>query len=119
MKQQNLIGNVTLIAGEDLNPYLLVSLEASTAAVVAYDTTGGTGAYGVVQSFAEDGDPVAIKPIGYAGGTYLLQANDAIAKGVEIYADEDGEVTDVDLGTAIGFSLTSCDAAGVVEAVLY
>lgn len=118
-KQQNLIGNITLVAGEDLLPYTLVQFEADTADVLYYDTTGGTGAFGVVQSYAADGDAVAVKPISDGGGTYLLQANDAIAKGVEIYADSDGKVTDVDLGTPIGFSLTSCAAAGLVEAVLY
>lgn len=118
MKQVDLVGYITLTAGEDLDANVCVAI-GSDGEVTAYDTTGGTAIYGVTMAAAEDGDPVAVKPKGEAGGTVLITTAEAIDLGDEVYVTTGGLIIDTDNGDPIGRALTAAASGALCEVVLY
>ena len=98
----------TFIAGEDLEARRLVKIMSGTTQdppeVVYADA--GEDAIGVTQYAAEDDAPVAVKLLTHPGTLEIeCLVDSAISHGTELYAANDGMVSDASSGSVIGVSM--------------
>ncbi len=111
-------GLKTYRAGEDLEKYRRVKIEAGTTTTppeVVY-ADAGEKSIGVTEDSADDEDPVTIRLWCY-GGTMPIEAASAATVGDEAYGAADGKVDDTVVGDPIGFFNKTVEAAEWAEII--
>ena len=115
-------GIKTFQAGEDLAARRLVKVESATTndppEVVYADS--GEDAIGVTEYAVDDGDLVAVRLLN-AAGTFEIEClvDSAIARGTELYVDDDGRVSDASSGSVIGIALETGTDNAHIEVFAY
>jgi len=113
--------DLSLICGAaDLAGHVLVKMHTDQTAIVNTVTSTDL-VIGVTKANAKVGDPVGITPLN-EGGTIEMMAGGAIAAGAEVYADDDGKVTELPAGAGdyrkIGIAMKAASGDGSIVEVL-
>ena len=103
----------TFVAGEALNPYLLVKVEAD-GHVVKAGAVADQPLVGLTTTSASNGGATTISLVN-GGGTAYATANEAIDAGDLVFTAADGKITSsVLLHTKVGVALEASSADGDV-----
>jgi len=113
-------GPLTFTAGEELAAYRRVKgSDYTTSPVTVSYADAGEDFIGVTLDNAESGDPIAVQPIA-KDGSFLVEADEALSAGSDLYGADDGRVADTSSGTAYFKALVAATAQGdIIEAVLH
>ena len=114
-------GPLTYQAGEDLEAYRRVKIESGTTTnppEVVYADAGEL-CHGVTMESAKDGDPILVKELN-AGGSFLVEAGEAIVEGADCYGANDGKLSDSVASGPVQFvaRMAASGTGAIIECVL-